>query len=35
MKPISMEYEDGGVEGWVPRQGIERGHRTGYVSVKS
>ena len=35
MKPISMEYEDGGVEGWVRRQGIERGRRTGHVAVKS
>ena len=35
MKPVSMEYEDGGLKGWVPQQGVERGCRTGHAVVKS
>ena len=35
-----MEYEDGGVEGWVPQQGVERGRgceevRPVTVSIKA
>ena len=35
MKPVSMKYGGGSVEGWVPRYGVESGCRTGHATVKS
>ena len=35
MKPVSMEYEDGGVEGWVPRQGVVRGRIFIFKKIKN